>query len=65
MRNEKTLTFYLEPEMRTRAMAGKINFVNRVVTAFRNCGFQSDFKENSDIELLRSAKDPGYSMFHM
>ncbi|MGR3343499.1 MAG: hypothetical protein ACU0DI_09810, partial [Paracoccaceae bacterium] len=47
------------------AMAGKINFVNRVVTAFRNCGFQSDFKENSDIELLRSAKDPGYSMFHM
>ena len=65
MRNEKTLTFYLEPEMRARAVAGKINFVNRVVTAFRNCGFQADFKENSYNELLRSAKAPGYSMFHM
>ena len=65
MSDEKTLTFYLEPEMCARAEAGKITFVNKVVAAFKSRGFRSEFRENSDIELLGSVKRLGFSMFHM
>ncbi|MBV1866426.1 MAG: hypothetical protein KUG69_00755 [Marinosulfonomonas sp.] len=65
MSDAKTLTFYLEPDMRKRAETGQINFVNRIKAAFASCGYQCLFKENSEIELLQSANDPGYSLFFM
>jgi len=65
MSNAKTLTFYFEPDMRERAKTGQINFVNRIVTAFDSCGYQCLFKGNSEVEVLQSANDPGYSLFFM
>jgi hypothetical protein len=56
MSDEKTLTFYLEPEMRARAEAGKITFVNKVVAAFKSCGFRSAFRETQILSCLGQRK---------
>ncbi len=61
----KTLTFYLEEPMRSKAEDGAINIVNRIVRAFESCGFKCLFHGNSDLEVFSSAQNPGYSMFHM
>ena len=65
MSDAKTLTFYLEPEMREQAETGQMNFVNRIVAAFESCGYQCLFRGNSDVEVLQSAREPGYSLFFM
>lgn len=65
MSDVKTLTFYLQPSFRESAETGQVNFINRVVSAFANCGYKSAFRNNSDLELAQSAARPGYSMFHM
>lgn len=62
MTAEKTLTFYLEPAFRKRAEAGKINFITKVINAFRSHGFSVGFRGNSDGEILGSIKDPGYAL---
>ncbi|MFV2001933.1 MAG: hypothetical protein ACC619_03025, partial [Paracoccaceae bacterium] len=65
MGDTRTLTFYLEPEMAARASAGKVKIVSRVERAFESRGYQCLIRTNSDVDLLQSADDPGYSMFHM
>lgn len=65
MKAEKTLIFYLEPAFRERAEAGKVNFVNKIVSAFASCGFGSEFQGNSDAEVLGSIGHPGYSFYLM
>ena len=65
MNEEKTLVFYLEPDFRERAEAGKINFINKVVRAFRSRGFAVAFRGNSDAEIVQSAVHPGYALYHM
>jgi hypothetical protein len=65
MNSEKTVTFYLEEEMRRRAEAGLVNVINRMEAAFASVGVACLFRGNSDAELLSSVADPGYAMFFM
>ncbi|MGR3661104.1 MAG: hypothetical protein ACU0CA_07950 [Paracoccaceae bacterium] len=65
MNNSKTLTFYLPSPMRKHAIEGNVNIVNKIAAAIANCGFTTIIKNDSDINLLKSADDPGYSMFLM
>lgn len=62
---EKSLTFYLEAEFLERAMDGKVNVVNQIVSAFESKGFDVDYQYDTEVALLQSAQNPGYSMFHM
>ncbi len=49
---QKTLIFYLEPAFRERAEAGKVNFINKIVSApSHRAGFATEFKGNSDAEI--------------
>lgn len=65
MSAEKTLVFYLEPAFRKRAEAGRVNFINKVVTAFASRGFQVEFCGNSDAEILGSIRHPGPVLYWM
>ncbi len=65
MDNAKTLTFYLNDAMRQRAKAGETNIINLIMRAFLSQGYKCLFKENTMVNLLSSAADPGFSMFHM
>lgn len=65
MSAEKTLVFYLEAAFRQRAEAGKVNFVNRITSAFASRGFAVAFRGNSDAEVLASALHPGYAFYLM
>ncbi|MGB5559557.1 MAG: hypothetical protein WBN04_16285 [Paracoccaceae bacterium] len=61
----KTLIFYLEPAFRKRAEAGKVNFVNKIVSAFASRGYATEFKGNSDAEIVSSVLHPGYALYLM
>ena len=65
MERAKTLTIYLNDAMRERAIAGKTNVFNRITAAFEMLDYQCLFKANSTVNLLASAADPGYSLFHL
>ena len=65
MSAEKTLIFYLEPAFRKRAEAGKVNFVNKIVSAFASRGYASEFKGNTDAEIVGSVWHPGYALYLM
>lgn len=65
MSDAKTLTFYLNTSMRARAEAGNTNIINRICNAFKSRGYQCLFQGNTATDLINSARDPGYSMFHM
>ncbi len=65
MAAEKTLIFYLEPAFRDGAEAGKVNFINKAVAAFASCGVASEFKGNSDAEILSSVQHQGYALYLM
>jgi len=64
MDDAKTLTFYLSAPMRERAQAGRTNIINRISNVFELRGYRCLFQGNSAVDLLTSAKDPGYSIFH-
>jgi hypothetical protein len=65
MTAEKTLIFYLEPGFRERAESGKVNFINKIVSAFASCGIVAEFQGNSDAEVLGSIAHPGYALYLM
>jgi len=65
MNQKKTITFYLRSPFRERAETGGVNFVNRMIAAFASRGFSVEFRGNSDIEVVQSASNPGYSIFYM
>ncbi len=65
MAAEKTLTFYLENKMLGPAKAGRINVINRISAAVASRGVKTAFRLDSDENLIRSASDPGWSLFHM
>jgi len=51
--------------MRTRAVAGQHNYMNRIRRAFNECDYAVEFCANSPEARLRSAEFEGYSLFHM
>lgn len=65
MDRSKTITFYLYPQVRRQAQAGRFNFINRIRTAVEPLGYTIAFDGGREDRLLASADLPGYAMFHM
>jgi len=65
MSTAQTLRIYLDDIPRRRAEKGNFNLINLIRSAFEKKGYQVELCQNSSQARLKSADDPGYSLFHM
>lgn len=65
MARPDTLSIYLDPVMLQMAEDGEFGFVNKARAAFEGEGFTVTLTEDDDDAWLRSAANPGYSLFLM
>lgn len=65
MTGERVLWLYLDPGTLADVVAGRHNFLKRVIAAVQGRGWRVDLRENTLAERVQAPLRSGYALFHM